>query len=63
MDKGNRNNFIKEHKLRLTADTLNSAVITYERIINKEVIATPGIKKAVQTSIKELCTALCSEID
>lgn len=58
-----KNSFIEEHKLRLTADSLHSAVATYERIINNEVATTPEMKKAVQTSIKELCTALITAID
>lgn len=45
-------------KLRSTAAALNSAVSTYENILNGDINDTPELKKAVQDSIKELCTAI-----
>lgn len=50
-------------KLRSTAAALNSAVSTYENILNGDINDTPELKKAVQDSIKELCTAISDSIN
>jgi len=52
----------RSFKLRTTAAALSAAVNIYENILNGDMDYTPELKKAVQTSIKELCTALSADI-
>ena len=55
--------FYTEHKLSLMAHSLCNVSETYERIKNGYFTATPELKKAVQISIKEFCTAICIAIE
>lgn len=45
--------------LRYAAEALQRAAGTYENILNSDIVATPELKKAVQSTIVELCTVVC----
>lgn len=54
---------LAKHKLRFTAVALLNAVDTYERLKSNDIAGTEELKKSVQSSIKELCTTICNEIE
>ena len=63
-EKGSKlRDYDEEAKLRRMAIALSNAVDTYEHIKLNQIQASANLKKAVQTSIKELCTAICKETD
>ena len=54
----------KSFRLRHTSAALEHALNTYEELLNGEmVVCSEEYKKALQTSIKELCKAICDELD
>lgn len=54
----------KSFKLRHTSAALEHALNTYEELLNGEMVAcSEEYKKALQTSIIELCKAILDEFD
>lgn len=51
------------HELEYIAESLNNEVLLYQHIFNGNICVTDELKKAVQTSIKELCTALIKRVE
>lgn len=51
------------HELEYMAEGLHNEVLLYQDIVNGNIIVTDELKKAVQTSIKELCTALIACVE
>lgn len=58
-----KEDILAKHKLRFTAIALLNAVDTYERLISNDISGTEELKKAIQSSIKELCTAISNVLD
>lgn len=57
------NELHSRHELEYMSEGLNNQVLLYQKMINGDIPVTDELKKAVQTSIKELCTALVERVD
>ncbi len=53
---------IERKRLTMLSESLSNQVEVYQRIINGDIRATEELKKAVQISITELCTAISSSV-
>ncbi len=53
---------LQRKSLVMLAEALLGQVEVYQRIINGDILATEELKKAVQSSIKELCTAISNSV-
>ena len=53
----------KSNKINRTMFALMNQVNTYEMILRNEISVTQEIKKTLQSSIRELCNAICCQLD